>query len=770
MNRFIVYILLLSLLFFTACSATKYVPEGEYLLDNVRIKSDNKTFKETELKTFLRQTPNPKMFDLISFNLGIYNLSGENEGLWINRFLRKIGNPPVIYDSLLTVRSENELQRFFKNKGYENAIVASDVRLKNKKARITYNIVSNTPYTINKLEYRINDSIISKIVQKDSANSLIKRGNLFDVDVLESERLRITRLLRNNGYYFFNKEYIRFLADSTQKLNQIDLVMRIRKMERTGERNTVVRMPHPVYTINSITYILVNDVLDINGFNNQSNPKDTLMVQDKRFIYNNLFLNPEILSDNTFIKIGEPYSERDTEKTYRRINSLHVSQFLRIDFNEVSLENDSIRRLDCVILLTPSKNQTFSIEAEGTNSEGDFGVAGKFGYAHRNLFKGGERFGLQLRASNEAIGSIRNILTYSAWEIGGETSLRFPRLMFPFIDKDFQRNSNATSEFNINYSYQTRPDFARTIAGVGLKYRWDSELHKNLFHTLDALDLSYVYLPPYSISDEFRNKYLNSSSLLKYSYEDHLILRSAYTFSFTSRLLQQRRNGYVLKAGVETAGNSLYGIASLLNTPQQDGSYVIGNIKFSQYIKLDGEYSYTHFLDNSNRLVYHVALGVGIPYGNSSILPFEKRYYGGGANSVRGWNVRTLGPGSYNNSGQVDYMSQSGDIRADFNIEYRTKLFWVLELGAFVDAGNVWTLLQYGEQIGGRFEFENFYREIALGYGVGLRMDFSYFLLRLDWGIKAYDPSKTQNDAWRFSNNWNIIKDTALHFAVGYPF
>lgn len=770
MSRVIRYISLLIIVLLSACSATKYVPENKYLLDNVRIKSDIKNFKSTELKTFLRQTPNSKMFDLISFNLGIYNLSGNNTDVWINRFLKRIGNPPIIFDSTLTERSEVELQRFFKNKGFENAQVESSVVFNKRKAKVTYNIISNNPYVINTIEYRIQDPIIKDLIEKDSSSSLIRKGNLFDVDVLDNERVRITRLLRNNGYYYFNKEYVRFLADSSLNTNSVDVIIRIRKMERTGKRNTVLRSNHEVFSINSITYILVNDVLDINGYTNQKTKKDTLFYKDKRIIYNNLFINPSILDDNTFITIGDNYSEYDTEKTYRRINNLHVSQFLRIDFSETPLLSDSIRKLDCTILLTPSNNQSLAIEAEGTNSAGDFGIAGKFGYTHRNAFTGGEKFGLQLRASNEAIGSIRNILSYSAWEIGGETTLQFPRLMFPFVDRDFQRNSNANTEFNLNYSYQTRPDFARTIAGIGLKYRWDSYRQSNMFHTLDFLDLSYVYLPPYSISDEFRNKYLNSSTLLKYSYEDHLILRTGYSFSYTSKLLQQRRNGFSAKAGIETAGNSFYGIASLLKTPKQENSYVIGNIKFSQYIKLDGEYSYTQFLDPSNRIVYHIAMGIGIPYGNSSILPFEKRYYGGGANSVRGWQVRTLGPGSYNNNGITDYMSQSGDMRADFNIEYRTKLVWLLELGAFIDAGNVWTLLPYGEQVGGNFDINNIYREIALGYGIGIRFDFSYFLLRLDWGIKAYDPSKIGSDAWRFSSNWNIMKDTALHFAVGYPF
>ncbi|HOH74290.1 MAG TPA: hypothetical protein PKW38_00755, partial [Paludibacteraceae bacterium] len=215
MSRVIRYISLLIIVLLSACSATKYVPENKYLLDNVRIKSDIKNFKSTELKTFLRQTPNSKMFDLISFNLGIYNLSGNNTDVWINRFLKRIGNPPIIFDSTLTERSEVELQRFFKNKGFENAQVESSVVFNKRKAKVTYNIISNNPYVINTIEYRIQDPIIKDLIEKDSSSSLIRKGNLFDVDVLDNERVRITRLLRNNGYYYFNKEYVRFLADSS---------------------------------------------------------------------------------------------------------------------------------------------------------------------------------------------------------------------------------------------------------------------------------------------------------------------------------------------------------------------------------------------------------------------------------------------------------------------------------------------------------------------------------------------------------------------------
>ncbi len=752
----------------TACNSTKYVPNNKYLLDQVHIKSDLKNGKEVDLIGYLRQTPNTKMFEAINFNLGLYNLSGKDTTLWINRFLKNIGNPPVIYDSTLVTLSEKEFKKYMTNKGYENAEIKSSVTFKKKKARVQYEIISNEPYKIENISYKIDNDTIRGLLFADTTNAIIKKNNLFDIDQLERERIRIAENLRNHGYFLFNKEYVTYLADSSKLNHQIDLTIYIRKMQKTGPKNTVLRVSHERYKIQSVKYLLVNDVLDISNGNVAK--MDTITYKDKLFIYNNLFVNPSILDSKTYISANNYYSEKDAEKTYSNINAMHVAKFLRIDFVEVKNENDSIKKLECIILISPNKNQSFSLELEGTNSDGDFGVAGKFGYTHRNVFKGAENFTSKLKASNEAIGSIGNILTYSSWEISGETGLQFPRFIFPFLNMETLREINATTEFNVNYSYQIRPDYSRTIAGFGIKYRWKPNFNKNVRHSVDLLDFSYVYLPPGSISSEFKEKYLNSSSLLQYSYEDHLILKTGYYFSYSNQTVQRKESGYSLRAGIETAGNSLYGICSLLETPKQDGAYMLGKIKFSQYVKIDGEYSFNYFIDESNRIVYHVAIGIGAPYGNSDILPFEKRYYGGGANSVRGWSVRTLGPGSYNNNGVVDYMSQSGDMKLDLNIEYRAKLFWVMELGVFADGGNVWTLLPYGDQKGGNFQFDTAYKQIALGYGMGLRFDFSYFILRLDWGIKAYDPSKTGSNAWRFNNTWNINDDTALHFAVGYPF
>jgi hypothetical protein len=283
---------------------------------------------------------------------------------------------------------------------------------------------------------------------------------------------------------------------------------------------------------------------------------------------------------------------------------------------------------------------------------------------------------------------------------------------------------------------------------------------------LDLLDLSYVYFP--WISTQFRDSFLVTGKYNKYNYDDYLIMRISYSSSFSSfNAARPMRNYFTYRYGVETAGNVLYGINKLLKTPASSDGYRVFNIRYSQYVKGEFNSSYHHIIDKNNKIVYHFGLGVGVPYGNAEIIPFERRFYSGGANSIRGWSESTLGPGTYErfSSRRRDY-NQVGDIKLDMNMEYRAKMFWVLEGALFVDAGNIWTMRDYENQPGGVFQFDTFSKQIALAYGAGVRMDFDFLLLRVDLGLKLYDPVKKSNP-WTIVPTWN---DMALHLAIGYPF
>lgn len=781
-NKYILLIVAIFSLLLSSCNVTKYVPDGQYLLDEVKITTKDKDLKDTDFSIYLRQQPNLKLFNFIPFNLGLYSISSPDTTLWINRFLQKIGDAPVIYDSTLVKSSAMELKKAMNNKGYLHAEVQHNTTFKKKKAKVTYNIISNQPYRINDIKYRIRNEEIENIILKDTINSLIKRGNLFDIDILEKERKRVSELLRTEGYFYFDKEYIGFAADTTVGGKQVNLSMIVRPMRQLVGKNTFVNVEHEKYNVKNVNFYLTEDISSLSNdsiLNSLSYEK----YKNLNIYSNNDFVRKNTLHNFTSINNNSLYNQKTVDQTYAKLAGLKIFKYLNISFQEIddslriienavqqdsllygietSSTNDTIRvkQLDCNIILTPDKLQSFSFELEGTNNEGDLGIAGKLQYGHNNIFKGGEQFKFLIRGANESIIGNRSI-----WEIGTEASIGFPSILFPFINKKFLQNNTSNSEVYVNYSYQIRDEYSRMIAGLGMRYNWLTKDKIN--HSVTLIDLNYVYLP--FISDNFKETINNS--LLKYSYEDHFIMSAGYGISFTNKKSESNTNFYSVRTSAEIAGNLLYGISHGINSNKdENGSYLLGNIPFAQYAKADFDFSFTHIVDKKNSMVYHVGLGVGVPYLNSTILPFEKRYYGGGANSVRGWSARSLGPGSYNAGTTIDYMKQSGDIKLDLNLEYRTKLVWLLELAAFIDAGNIWTLKDEG-QVGGQFKFDKFYEQIALGYGIGIRLNFDYFVIRLDWGLKAFDPSRGDGERWRFVPGWSILKDTALHFAVGYPF
>jgi hypothetical protein len=306
------------------------------------------------------------------------------------------------------------------------------------------------------------------------------------------------------------------------------------------------------------------------------------------------------------------------------------------------------------------------------------------------------------------------------------------------------------------------------MASSAVEYVWRNQ---RLRQNLSLLDLAYVYMP--RVDSVFKATYLTDNSYLKYSYEDHFILRTQYGILYSSVPFGvSNRTFFTIRANIESAGNVLRLAYSLLEAEKgENQAYTIGKIPFSQYLKGEFEYARSVVLNPRNRFAYRAGMGVAYPYGNSKVLPFEKRYFSGGANSVRGWSVRTLGPGTYKNSlNTIDFMNQSGDLKLDINAELRSKLFWVLEGGLFVDVGNIWTLRNYDNQPGGRFQFDEFYKQLACSAGLGLRFDFNFFLVRVDAGIKVFDPSGlTVDDRWRIKHidRWD---DFALHLAIGYPF
>ncbi len=701
------------LLLTTACSTGKYVQEGEYILDKVAVVSDQSDYNAAPLSQYVRQKEKPKLFSLFR-----------------NPFSRK----PVIYDTLQARLSCQDLMTAMQNEGYMNADVSLYTETKEKKLKATYLLHPGQPFLIGKVNYDIQDEGIQQLLHLDQTdNQQIKPGMRFTVETLDNERKRIAGLLSDNGYFRFNKDFIHFTADTVMGRKDIALTLQLRKYKSNSNSPEV---DHTRY--------LIRDVLF------QSNDSDRI------------HLRKQVLLNATAIKAGRPYDASALQRTYNNFARLQAVKYTNIKFAEVPDTN----LLDCHIQISTNKPSTISFQPEGTNTAGDLGAAASITYTNRNLFHGSEQLSIEFRGAYEAITGLEGYQDQNYTEFSVETKLVFPRFLAPFLSKSFRRRQTASSEWAVSWNFQNRPEFHRRVFSSAWRYRWSEPKH-HLNYRFDLLDLNYVYMP--WISSTFKRDYLdnaeNRNAILRYNYEDIFIMKAGFTVSYTDGV-------DAVRANFESAGNLLNGVSKGFGfKTNSQGQHTLFNIAYAQYVKLDFDYTHLFQFDKRNALALHAGLGVAYPYGNSTVLPFEKRYFSGGANSVRGWSVRELGPGKFKGTdGRIDFINQTGDVKLDLNAEYRSSLFWKLQGALFIDAGNIWTLRNYAEQPGGQFKFTEFYKQIAASYGMGLRLNFDYFILRFDMGMKAINPAyESEKEHWSIFHP-KLSRDFDFHFAVGLPF
>ena len=701
------------LLLTTACSTGKYVQEGEYILDKVAVVSDQSDYNSAPLSQYVRQKEKPKLFSLFR-----------------NPFSRK----PVIYDTLQARLSCQDLMTAMQNEGYMNAGVSLYTETKGKKLKATYLLHPGQPFLIGKVNYDIQDEGIQQLLHLDQpANQQIKPGMRFTVETLDNERKRIASLLSDNGYFRFNKDFIHFTADTIMGRKDIALTLQLRKYK---PNNNSPEVGHTRY--------LIRDVLF------QSNDSDRI------------HLRKQVLLNATAIKAGRPYDASALQRTYNNFARLQAVKYTNIKFAEVPDTN----LLDCHIQISTNKPSTISFQPEGTNTAGDLGAAASITYTNRNLFHGSEQLSIEFRGAYEAITGLEGYQDQNYTEFSVETKLVFPRFLAPFLSRSFRRRQTASSEWAVSWDFQNRPEFHRRVFSSAWRYRWSEPKH-HLNYRFDLLDLNYVYMP--WISSTFKRDYLdnaeNRNAILRYNYEDIFIMKTGFTVSYTDGV-------DAVRANFESAGNLLNGVSKGFGfKTNSQGQHTLFNIAYAQYVKFDFDYTHLFQFDKRNALALHAGLGVAYPYGNSTVLPFEKRYFSGGANSVRGWSVRELGPGKFKGTdGRIDFINQTGDVKLDLNAEYRSSLFWKLQGALFIDAGNIWTLRNYAEQPGGQFKFTEFYKQIAASYGMGLRLNFDYFILRFDVGMKAINPAyESEKEHWSIFHP-KLSRDFDFHFAVGLPF
>lgn len=771
-----IIILVMGILFLGACNSAKFVPEGKYLLNKVSVKVDDKRIKKQELKTHVRQKENLRILGSMKFHLWLYNLSSrKKEGGWFKR----IGEAPVIFEEGQSIRSKQQLGMYLNNKGYYNAFIidSSIYRPNRRKVNLVFDIRAGQPYLIRHYFYAIKDEQLGRIILKDSVNQLLKPGDIFDVDILNAERQRISTNMKNAGYYQFSEEYISFSADTSFNNNRVDLTVKIEDASLINDDAEVI--PHQKYKIRNFLINPTYTAPDLSGIP-VDQKLDTLIVDDYIITYaGKLKYKPSLFSNVNRMRDSTYYSLRNAEKTYRALSRLKQFKVININFSETnSLEIDSVPLLDCRIQLSPLPRKNFSVDIEGTNSSGNLGVAGNFNFQHRNVFKGAEVFDFKIRGARERQQAIikNNSLEFNTSELGFESSLTFPKFLSFIKGKRMFNFQIPETKLTGGFNYQSRPDYTRTITNLKFGYNWKSSAYQ--FHTLNIIDLNYVNL------SAFDQDFINSirDLYIKSSFTDHLISATNYSWMYNTQRINIREDYTFFKVNVESAGNLLSLFSNVTDkrkttvvdpiTNTSSKHYEVFDIRFAQYLKGDFEYRYGHMIDKQSSVVGRAFAGLGVPFGNFDLLPFEKKYFTGGANGIRAWQVRSLGPGTYR--APLDSMrfipNQSSDIKMEANLEYRFKLFWIMEGAFFLDVGNIWAINSKDNRAGAVFKIDEFYKQIAVGTGLGVRFDFTFFLFRLDLGLKMRDPSLQEGKRFIPGNYPITGEQVNLSFAIGYPF
>ncbi|MBR4563364.1 MAG: BamA/TamA family outer membrane protein [Paludibacteraceae bacterium] len=716
-----IWIVLVPALVLASCNTTKFVPQGQYLLNKARIRCvDDKSVPTGDLRSYLRQTQNTEIFGFWKLQLDVYNTAPSDTTSATSKKLarnaHKMGEAPVIYDDELTKTSMQQLEQQMNNMGYFNAKVDTQKIYKRRKVEVNYIITANKPYIIR--SYGVDMPVDALYeVAADPQRCLVLPGDKFNTSTMDEERQRITSVMRNRGYFYFEKSMLEFTADSALGTHEVDIRLHL--------------APY-VYHLDSATLARV---------------RTRYRIRHVEYKLDKPFLRKDVLRRACRLKEGEQYADWRVERTYARMNAMAPVKYVDIAFTDAG---DSL--LDCSITVSRGRLNSVAAEVEGTYSAGDWGVAAGLNYSNKNIFHGAEVLTLGGRASYE-------------WRANGGRAIEAKAeagLLFP---------SNV--KLNVAYNYQQRPEeYTRTIVNAGLSYTIPRQPGSRWTHQFNLIDINYIYLP--WMSEQFKKDFMDKSSVLKASYEDHFILDWSYTGTYSTYSQRFPNRSFLqLALRVETAGNALYALSTAARFEKNnDGHYVLWKIPFAQYAKGDVNFTYHGIITPEHHLVGHVGIGVAVPYLNADAVPFQKRYFAGGANGIRGWQARTLGPGTFRGIGNaMVYDLQAGDVKLDANIEYRFKVLKFLELAAFMDAGNIWTIREYDSQPGGAFTAD-FYKQIAWSYGVGVRFDLSLLIFRIDFGVKLHDPSRiAEGKQWRTAANGLGWKDDmTFHFAIGHPF
>jgi len=668
-----------------SCNPARLLTEDQFLVNKNKVVIDNNNINHDDVYSYIKQKTNRKILGLFRFHLGVYNYakSGKSESKFDSLLINTVGEQPVILDTLLTKKSCKQINLYLNSKGYYNSIVTSKILYKKKKANIYYNIQAAEPYKIRFITYNINDNYIKSVVINDTADSFLKSGENYDVDNLQSERDRITKYLKNIGYYYFSKEFISFNIDSSLNSHKLDISLQIKDplIKSNDYPDSLIKSVHKRYKIKNINIYPDYSPIEIDSVYKKMHPFLAYQrnISDLPTIYNfwykdSIKIFPKTLTQSVFFKQNDYFKLRNVERTNNSLMDLKLFKFVNILFYEPQFDSADIDQnyLDCKIQLTRIPTQSFSVETEATNSAGNLGMAGNIIYQNKNLFRGAEILSLNLRGALEiqkVLGekNTQQSFPFNTVESGAEIKLNIPKFLIPVRQERFPKYFRPKTTIGAGVNFQKRPDYTRYIVNVSFGYEWKETREKT--HLLYIADINSVKIFP---SPEFENTInLINDPKIKNSYKDHLTMALNYTFIFNNQEVNKNLSFSYLKCNFETSGNLLRAINTLAKSDKDiDDTYSIFKIKYAEYVR--GSFDYRHYFifNKFNKLAVRGIIGGGFAYLNSNVLPYEKSFFAGGANSIRAWRIYSLGPGSSNDSVNI-FLDKTGDINIEANIEYR---------------------------------------------------------------------------------------------------
>lgn len=769
-----------------SCSIKGYIPEGSYILTGNHLVTDKEAPKEErisagEMSKYVRQKP---AMDLFNVRTWLYLQSKpEKKNLW-NNLLRSIGTAPVVLDSVSVIKSAENIGAYVASRGFFAATEEFSIEHNEEKrtARVTYKTVQREPYRIESITRRVEDSYIQKLLASDSLSE-IHKGDILDIGLLGQERTRITQLLRSDGFYDFSENNIEYLVDTTLGNHRASVELVIKQhLEGRNSEGVPIYTNNPIYRIGTIRVLPNYNATEAATNADYLRSLDTLNYQGLEIVYHGDRPNirPSVLRRLVRLRSGSMYNDRRVTNTYENLMGINYIHSANILFSQQS--DNQMRKvtfvgdhwsntaettegvLDCEIRLAPAMKQSFKADLEASTTSSFYGLSATLGYQNQNLFRGAEQIDMSFTVGYEFRKATSELSNRNSTELGGMVGITFPQFLFP-VDLDPQGltyNPQTRLEFSINH--QDRRYYDRVLSNVSFGYSWsNAKRHQFVLRPFDVSLVKVNY-----VSQDFLDRLQNP--YLKDSYTTQMMAGISGSYFRGTQNITYQSDYNTLRVGFATSGNLLSGIQSLVGSPKTDGHYTLFGIRYAQYLRTDITWAQATTLSDELTLAYRLYGGVIIPYGNSrnESLPADQLFYAGGVNSMRGWSVRTLGPGS---AAEVDsgYPSQFGNLRLEANAELRFPLGGIFNGAAFLDAGNVWyTSNIRGIPEGAAFDPQSLLSQIALNTGVGLRANLSVLVLRLDWGIQLYNPGREAGQRWVIAHP--SFRNTALHFGIGYPF